>query len=255
MHWIIFKRAAMTESSGLSIILGSVNPITRLYDYVKKYRKKKRIEDKLAHAFENEIKEYIDNLKSISELSESRLMPIVESIGDTFTPHDMNRLLEAMIPLPLMISEQIYAFIDFAKACSEITFQKGLMDDLKETDPTLYDFVFIMKNTYAEKNKVKIDGAYYRFFKTHEDELMEDFEIDNLDQTINKFRRYMNKLKQYMKNTAMIKRDLKKKFRRNFQNLLKASENLEIEPAIIDMRAYVPRKLLPFVVMLEEYMQ
>jgi len=84
---------------------------------------------------------------------------------------------------------------------------------------------------------------------------MKDFEIDNLDQIINKFRRYMNKLKQYMKNTAMIKRDLKKKFRRNFQNLLKASENLEIEPAIIDMRAYVPRKLLPFVVMLEEYMQ
>jgi len=51
----------MTESRGLSIMLGSVNPITRRYDYVNKYRKKKIIEDKLAHAFENEIKKYIDN--------------------------------------------------------------------------------------------------------------------------------------------------------------------------------------------------
>jgi len=244
----------MAGSNGLSIILGSVNPIARLYDYVRKYQKKKRIEDKLAHAFENEIKKYIDNFKRISELSERNLMPIAESIGDTFMPHDMNRLLEAMLPLPLMVAELIYAFIDFAKACSEITFQKGLMDDLKETDPTLYDFVFIMKNTYVEKNKVKINGAYYRFFKTHEDELMKDIEIDNLDQIIDKFKRYMNRLKQYIKNTAMIKRDVKKKYRRNFQRMLKASENLEIEPTIIDMWAYVPRKLLPFAVMLEEYM-
>ncbi|MGQ9759667.1 MAG: hypothetical protein ACUVQ5_03730 [Candidatus Methanomethylicaceae archaeon] len=164
-------------------------------------------------------------------------MPILESIGDTFRPYDMNRLLEAMLPLPLMIAEQIYAFIDFAKACSEITFQKGLMGDLKETDPALYDFVFIMKNAYVEKNKVKIDGAYFRFFKTHEGELMKDL-IHNLDQIINKFKRYMNKLKQCMKDTGMIKRGLKKKFSRNFQELLKAS-----------------KKLLPFAVMLEEYMQ
>lgn len=244
----------MAGSNSLSVILGSVNPITKLYDFVRKYQKKKRTEDKLAHAFENEIKKYMDTFERMSELSERNLMPIVESFDNTFTPHDMNKLLEAMLPLPLMVAELIYAFIDFAKACSEVTIQKGLMDDLKETDLTLYDFVFIMKNTYVEKNKVKINGAFYRFFKTHEDELMKGVEIHNLDQIMDKFRRYTSRLKQYMKNTAMIKRNVKKKYARNFLRLLKASENLEIEPTIIDMWAYVPRKLLPFTVMLEEYM-
>jgi hypothetical protein len=241
----------VTESSSPSIILGSFPIIKSLYNYVKKYQRKKRIEDKLALAFENEIKKYIDNLRGISELCEKTLMPIVESLGDKFTPNDANKLLEAMLSLPSMMAEQIYAFRDFAKACSEVTVQKGLMDDLKETDPTLYDFVFIMKNAYTGKNKVKIDGAFYRFFKTHEDELMKNLKIDDLDQITDKLRRYMNNLNQYI----IVKRDLKKKFRKNFQKLLKASESLEIEPDTIDMRAYVPKKLLPVVGILEDIMR
>jgi hypothetical protein len=240
-------------STGLSVILGSVNPITKLYDFVRKYQKKKRTEDKLAHAFENEIEKYMDNFERICKLSEKKLMPTIESFGNSLTPHDMNNLLEAMLPLPLMVAELIYAFVDLARACSEVTVQRGLMDDLKETDPTLYDFVFVLKHTYVQGNKMKFDGAFYRFFKTNEDELMKDLEIGDLNEVIERFRRHVSKLKQYMNKTAMIRRYLKKNYARNFVRLLKASESLEIEPTTIDMWAYVPKQLLPFAVMLEEY--
>jgi len=145
----------------------------KLLEIIKKYQKKKKTESLFISAFENEIRAYVAIYEKAIELSEEKVWPIFQSIGNELTPHDMNELLEAMLPMPLIHAEWLKAFIDFAKACNEVSALKGFMDYLKETNIMLYDFVYTTKNTYVlEEDKVIIDGRYYRFFKTYERDIL-----------------------------------------------------------------------------------
>lgn len=103
----------------------------------------------------------MDIYDRVITLSEEKIIPILESVGDELTPHDMNELLDAMSPIPLFHAEWIKAFVHFAKACSEVSALKGFMEYLKETDIVFYDFVELMKNMYVhEENRVIVDGSF-----------------------------------------------------------------------------------------------
>jgi len=242
------------EMSGLVTAVSSpFNLMIRLLDIINKYKKKKKTESRFIKAFENEIKTYINVYEQIAEISEEEIMPILESVEDSFSVHKMNELFECMSKMPLMCAELVKAFLSFAKASSEVWVIKGFMDDLKDNNIVLYDFVFTMKNAYVEENRVNLDGKYYRFFKTYEDDIFEKVEIENLDEIIGQLRRHVGKIRHYVEKTAFIKRKIRKKYAKNMRVLAKVAENITLEKTIIiDLRAYVPQKLLPIAMFLEE---
>lgn len=226
----------------------------KLYEAAKKYQKKRETERRFIKAFENEIKNYLENIEQISELCEKQILPKLEPIGDTLTVHKMNEILESMSKMPLMQAKLIEAFIRFAKACSEVSsVLKGFMEDLKETNVVLYDFVFAMKNTYVEENKVKINGRYYRFFKTYEDEIFKGVKIDDLNEIVGELKKYVRKIEHYIKKTAFIKRNIRKRYVKNLRVLNKASANMIVKrTTLIDLRAYIPEKIFPIAVFFDE---
>ena len=244
--------------NGITVLSIPFNITLKLLEIIKKYQKKKRTESLLISAFEREIGTYIDIYEKVIAVSEEKIMPILDSIGDELSPHDMNRLLDVMSSVPLLHAEWIEAFIDFARACSEVSALEGLMEYLKEADIVFYDFVNTMKNTYVrEKNKVVIDGRYYRFFKTYENDIFGKFESDRvikeLKPYVGKLRRFVKKIRHYANKTALIDKKILKKYRKNYRVFLKASEAMTIEEtAANELIAYVPEKLLPIAVSFEE---
>ena len=241
---------------GIASVLSSpLNLMIKLLEIVKKYQKKKKTESLFLNAFENEIETYLDTYGQAFDLSEKQIIPILESIGDELTPHEMNELLEKMAPIPLIHAEMINAFISFARACSEVSALRGFMENLKETNIVLYDFVDMMKNTYVGKNKVVIDGRYYRFFQTYKKDIfgeVEEIDTNELKPYLKKLEKYVDKVRQYTK-TALIKRRILKKYKRNYHKLVKTAAGMTIEKTtIIDLTSYVPQTLLPVAIFLEE---
>jgi hypothetical protein len=67
-------------------------------------------------------------------LSNNEVKPILDSIGKEFTPHDMNALLVAMMPIPLICAEWITSFVNLARACAEASAMEGFMDYLRKSN-------------------------------------------------------------------------------------------------------------------------
>lgn len=239
----------------ISTIVGAVKPAMDLLSAVAKYRKKKRTEERLASSFENEIRNFVTLFNRISEYGENA-RHILESAPEEFSVTQMRELLKETADVPLILAEFIKAFIAFAKACSEIVILKGLMDDLKETNLVVYDFILLMKNAYAPDNKVRINGSYFRFFKTYECEIFkrtEPIDIEHIKAIINKTKKNAARLQHYVEKTALIKRDIKRRFVKNFRVLTRACDSIEItETAVIDLRTYIPENLIPLVTLMDE---
>jgi hypothetical protein len=240
----------MSTFSALSV---PVNLLEKLLPIIKKLRKKKQIEDRFVSALENEIEAYLKTFKEMRELSRQRVMPILDSVGDELTPHDMNLLIEEFIKVPLLFSELIKAFISFARACTEVVALKGFMEDLHDNDTILFDFIHTMKNAYVPDNKAIINGKYYRYFQTYKTEIFGNVKIEDTDEATEQLRIYGQKLKQFWEKTAFIKRTLKKKYLKNYRIFVKTAENLKVKTtSLIDLEAYIPEPLLPVVIVLEE---
>ena len=188
------------------------------------------------------------------------MIPIIIEGEKEISPHNLNLLLEAMTPLPLIVAKWIDAFVSIAKACNEVSSFEGLMEHLKEDDTLLYDFVNMMKKMYNyEENKVTIDGTYFRFFKTYENKIFRDIDTEELisafvefEPLIKKTKRFAKKVSNYIAKTSFIKRKNIKSYRKNFRILSKSAENITIDPNIVkDLMQYVPNKLLPIALVLE----
>lgn len=245
----------------VSILTSPFNLMLKLLEITKKYQKKKKTESRFISAFENEIRTYLDVYEKAIELSEEKIMPILQSVENELTPHDMNELLEAMSPMPLIGAEWIKSFIGFAKACFEVSAIRGFMEDLKESNIVLYDFVDTMKDTYVrDENRMIIDGRYYRFFKTYEHDIFGGVKANELNRIarelkpyVEKIRHYVKKIRHYANKTAFIKRKIRRKYVKNYRLFVKASAGMIIEKTtVINLRAYVPEKLLPISLFIEE---
>ena len=240
----------------MSIFSALGSPVTlmeKLLSIIKKYRKKKQIEDRFVSAFENEIEMYLKAYKEMRDLSNNQIVPILDSISNEMTPYDMNRLVEEFLRVPLIVSELVKAFISFAKASNEVVALKGFMEDLHNNDIVLFDFVHAMKNTYVPEDKAVIDGKYYRFFQTYKAEIFGNVKIEDTDKAAEDLRKYARKLKQFWERTTFIKRTLKKKYLKNLRVFANTAKNLTVKPtSLIDLESYVPEPLLPVVIVLEE---
>jgi len=249
-----FKGIVSTLSSPFNVLL-------KLFEIVEKYQRKKKTESRLVSAFENEIRTYLDIYEKAMTLSEKKIIPILQSVGNELTPRNMNEFLEAMLPMPLIQAEWIEAFISIAKACDEVSVLKGLMDYLKESDIVLYDFVHVMKDMYVRKEeRVIIDGRYYRFFKTYENDIFGRVEAEEINMItrelkpyVEKMSRFVKKIRHYARQTAFIKRQILKKYKKNYRILVKAAPKMIVEKTTAsDLRGYVPEKFLPISIFIEE---
>ena len=237
----------------LSAISTPISILTKLLPFVENYKKKRKSETRFINAFEVEIQAYVDVFDQIRKFSKERLTPILESFGEEIMPHEMDNLMREAVKAPLLFADLLKAFINFAKACSEVTALKGFMEDLHDTHKFLFDFVYTMKNLYVAENCLMIDGRYYRYFQTYKDEIFEGVEIEDFGEVAEKLRSYVRKIMRYMLKTPRVNRIVRKRFNKNLCILNKTIENITIEKTVADnLIDYVPEPLSPIVVLLEE---
>jgi len=240
-------------SSIVSLVTSPINPIIRLRDEVKRYLEKKKTKDRIVNALRDEVQAYVDTFDQIVQISETQLMPILETIENSPTVHQMNDLLEGFSQMPLAYSTLIQSFIKIAKACSEVSENQAFMESLKESSSFIYDFVERMRDTYIGKDLIKIDGRYYRFFKLYQDEIFKEVQVNGLEEIIEEMRGYVQKIKHYIRKTPFIRRKIVKKYRKNLQQLFKVTRNVTIEESdVVNLRNYIPTKLFPVAVFFEE---
>ncbi|MGB9914721.1 MAG: hypothetical protein ACPLIG_04725 [Candidatus Bathyarchaeales archaeon] len=245
----------------ISILSAPFNLMIKLVETIKKYKTKKETEARFLSALEAEIDAYTNICDKIIDLSNNSVMPILKNIGNEFTPHDMNALLEAMTPIPLICAEWITSFFNLAKACDEVSALEGFMDYLRKSNIMLFDFVVTMKYTYVSSEKrIRIDGRYYRFFKTYEKDIFEKLRTrdiqkaaDELEPYVKRLRRFAKRLGEMANKTALIKRQTRKAYLKNQQVFAKTANCVSIDTiAIPNMKDYLPQKLVPIAYLFEE---
>jgi len=240
-------------SSIIPVLSSPISLLLKLGKEAKKYQTKKKTKDRVLSALGDEIEAYMDTFDQISAISKDQVLPILKSIKGMPTVHQMNDLLEGLSQMPLMWAQLVRSFIKLAKACSEVSANRGFMESLKETSLFLYDFVDRMKDTYVAENTIRIDGRYYRFFKVYQDQIFKEIHEEDLEKAVDEVKGYVKKIKHYVDKTSFIKRQTRKKYIKNFKELCKVVVNVKIEQtSIVDLRAYMPSRLLPVMILFDE---
>jgi hypothetical protein len=237
----------------VSVISTPISILTKLLPFVEKYKKKQKSETRFINAFEVEIQAYVDAFDEIKKYSKEKITPILDSFGEEIMPHEMDNLMREAVKSPLLFSNLLKAFINFAKACSEVIALKGFMEDLHDTHKFLFDFIYTMKNSYIAENHLLIDGRYFRYFQTYKDEIFEGTALEDIGEAVEELRIYVRKIMRYLEKTPRVKRAIRRRFSKNLSILAKTAENVTAEQTVSkNLITYVPEPLFPLVVLLEE---
>lgn len=243
----------------------AANIISKLLSFVTRYKKKKETQSRLVNALEHEGSFYMDSLKEAMNISRE-ILPLFDDIKEEITLHDAHEVFNALIPLPLAMSNLIKAFVNTAKACEEISFNPAFMDDLKKYDEIVFDFIEIMKKTYSrEDGRVIVDGKYYRFFQINGQAIMkdlgfksEDFErgFDEVKPTLDKVKRFVKFVKNTKNRKVLANKDTRKRLERNYKQLGKVSQQLEIREQANDrLDSVLPKGYSSVLYLVEELNQ
>lgn len=246
------KWVGNTSSKAIPIISTVISVVIGLREEVKRYLAKKKVKDQVVHAVGDEARAYIEIFEKLSELGRKQMLPLIQSIKVMPTTQQMNRFMDVASEVPLLYAQLLNAFIKLAKACNEVSKNKGFMESLKDSDRFLFDFVSRMADTYVGDNKVEINGSYYRFFKIYQYEIFQ-FKEDEMQGAVAEVSDSIKKVKQWVDRAPRVRKKVCKKYIRNLEKLSELSANITIEDSdIINLRDYIPSKLLPFVILLEE---
>lgn len=238
----------------LDIASSAVKIGSRLLDSTENYRKKKATKENLMNAFEHEVNFYMDTCDEALKVTQE-ILPLFEKIGKDITYYNTNEICKAYIPLPRIIADLVCAFVNFAKACNEISNFQGFMDDLWEYDKTSFDFIKMMKRAYFPKeNKVVIDGEFYRFFQLYKNKLLKDVEIkpgemdeafEEIQPVLDKVKRLLKFMNQTKNKTVLATKETRKRYNRNFKRLAIKTQRLEIkEQANNRLNGFFPKQFL-----------
>ena len=242
-------------SSNITIFLSIYEMLERLKKKLERFLKKRKAKERIVRALADEIKEYLDILEQGVEISKTEVMSKIESIEGIPTTHQINMILIGVSEVMLKYSELIMAFIKLSKACSEVVKNQAFMDNLKESDSLLYDFVNLMGDVYVEDGKVKINGRYYRFFKLYEDEMFDRVETSEVEEFTGKIGNFVDKILFWVKKKKrLISRGVIRRYMRSLKAIHEASKNIiVVDIEVSKLRTYVPTKFLPIAILLEEY--
>ena len=238
----------------LDIASSAVKIGSRLIVSTENYRKKKATKENLMNAFETEVNFYMDTCDEALKVTQE-IIPLFEKIGKEITYHDTKEICKAYIPVPRIIADLVCAFVNFAKACTEISNFQGFMTDLWEYDKISFDFIKMMKKAYFPKeNKAVIDGEYYRFFQLYKNKLLKDVEIkpgemdeafEEIQPVLDKVKRLLKFMNQTKNKTVLATKETRKKINRNFKRLAIKTQRLEIkEQANNRLNGFFPKQFL-----------
>jgi hypothetical protein len=142
------------------------------------------------------------------------------------------------------------SFVGLARACKEISSKKAFMDSLRDSSRFMYDFVNTLSDAYIEKNTVKIDGRFFRFFSMYKREILKKPKIGKIKQDELKSIEKRVIIVMHCLNEPFLKRHMRspaiKKWKSSLAQLGKVSKNVTIEePSAINLNEFIPSELRP----------
>lgn len=242
----------MAKQVYLSPLSVLIRPVERLIDEIRKYLRKKKLREQLISGLSTEIKTYIDLYKKFEISGEGQLIPLLRA--EPVIPK-INKIVRCIADMNLQYAALIESFVKLAQGCKLISLNKGFMDHLEEVDYPIYDFVNMVARTVVD-DSLSIGTDFYKFFQLYGDEISGKVEGD-VDEAIRELKSHIETLKSIKRNAhkarAGITRKTVKHFVESIKELRKANKKVRIHKIVIaDLRHYVPKEMLPLVLVLEE---
>jgi hypothetical protein len=238
-------------SEVFQFLIGATGPLKTLRDVIRSREEKKKIKEELANALEIETEEFEEVNKEFEEFG-GKVLSLVEQVETQPTPRQVLEFIDCLSGTPRILAKFIVSFIHLAKACKEISDQKGFMDSLHKNNRFMYDFIQNMSNTYVKKNTVLIDGKFFRFFRVYKKEIKpKKIKIENSDKKeIETIERNTEALLHNLSGD-FLKRHMRhriiKKWKANLVELNKVSQDITVEDADTTIfEELVPYKLRQF---------
>lgn len=235
--------------SPLSVL---VRPVERLIDEIQKYLRKRKLKNQLISALSTEIETYIDLYGKFLTTGEEQLLPLLEAEP---LVSKINKIVRCVADMQLQYVTIIESLVKFAQGCKLISLHKGFMEHLMEADYLVHDFVNMMARTVVN-NSISLGSDFYLFFKLYGDEITGKVEVD-VDEAVQKMKYYIKTCKRIKRNIPRTRARITKKTIKHFvgsgRKLIDANKKVRIhKTTITELRSYVPKELLPVVVVLEE---
>jgi hypothetical protein len=220
-----------------------------LSEKIHKYRDKIKVKEQFADALENEIKAYDDILNDTMELVR-RFIPAIERIEEQPTPMQVIDVIDCLSRTPGILARFLISFVGLARACKEISSKKAFMDSLRDSSRFMYDFVNTMSDTYIERDTVKIDGRFFRFYSMYKREILKGQKIGKVKKDELKLIEKRMKTVMHCLNIHFLRRHMRnptiKKWKSSLVQLGKVSKNVTIEESsAISLDGFIPSELRP----------
>jgi hypothetical protein len=229
--------------------------LERLYDEIGKFQRKKKTREQLLNALGNEIESYVNAFDNLGKTGKEQLLPLLQSLAYKPPIPRINQIVNAMADMQIQFSKIIQSLMKLAEGCKQVSSYEAFMKHLMEADDVLYDFVKMMAKTVIDDTML-IDSNFYRFFKLHGDEITKNINATDIDKAVKELKFYIDIIKKQVKphvRRAWITRKTLSYYIESCRELGKACKKVRIQKTrMIDLRYYVPSKLLPIVVLLEE---
>jgi hypothetical protein len=225
----------------------------RLITRIDEYMRRRKAVDYVFNVLKDDFEKYLNLSEEMSKLVKEEALPKLQSIKVRVTTEQFNSIVMTFVKMIDVYSELIRTFIGLAKNCSYISKNEGFMDDLKKSDILIYDFINQMRDIYVEPNHVRISGSFYVFIKLYEREFGRAVQKDELEKAVKEAKSYVENFKRAMKKPPRAGKKLLKKLEESYRRLQEVCKNVEVQPADIDLKVYIPSDLLPIVTLLEGY--
>jgi hypothetical protein len=172
------------SSIALQFLTSLAGPVISLKQMIQEHQKKReekgRLKEDLANSLQAEIKEFEVIIDDIDNLGKG-ILPILKSVDGQPTLGQLMQLIDCCSQIPRILAKLIISFIHQARACKDISKQKGFMNSLLATNRFMHDFIERMGETYIGKDTVKIDSSFFRFLLMYKREILKGSKIDKIN--------------------------------------------------------------------------
>jgi len=240
----------------LDTISSLIGPLKQLLSVLKDLYKKRKIVEKLYHALSSELESYLSAYERAIETVEEQIFPLLRSIDSDPSRYKIIQVVRAVADLFLVLSEIIETFVKVAKACKDVASFEMFMKHLSEADYRLFDFVKVMAESVKDDTMV-INSKFYRFIKMYGDDFIKG-KIEDIEKAIGECKPYIDIVRKYVKpniSKSYIPKKTVKQLVNSYRKLRAATRKVKISKTeTIDLKRYVPLKLLPIVLLYEEFL-
>lgn len=242
--------------SAFDIIGILLEPASKLLDHLSNRRITEEVSSELAKGLGNEIISYKEHIDKMYRVVNEDYIPSIEALSAEYSSTILNKILLAESQYIGLYAGLLDLHISIARSCKDLSGIKTFMNRLDQVDDVIFEFVYQMAETYQPNDKLKIQGKFYKFFQIKEDKLFEELSDDDIKNIIESLKNIVGKIKNLVTPTrskAVIKRSIRRMYQKNIDYLVKTSKKISISKKVSkNLRKYVPKKLLPLTIFLDE---